>query len=57
MDLQKGAGIDPEKYDFIRSCMQENLQHARHVENERISFHGFYAALSAGALAFILELS
>ena len=57
MDLQKGAGIDPEKYDFIRTCIQENLQHARHVENERISFHGFYAALSAGALAFILELS
>ena len=46
-------GIDSDKYHFVLSMLQENLQHARHVENERITYHAFFAALAVGALAFI----
>ena len=37
--------------------LQENLQHARHVENERITYHGFFAAMVAGALALIAGMA
>ncbi len=32
--------------------MTENLEHARHVENERLTFNSIFLALAAGALAF-----
>ena len=28
--------------DFLTACFQENLEHARHVENERITFFSLY---------------
>jgi hypothetical protein len=37
---------------FLSDCMKENLNHARHVENEIHSFTGVYMAVVAGLLAF-----
>lgn len=44
----------PEKdlVPFLSDCMKENLNHARHVENEIHSFTGVYMAVVAGLLAF-----
>lgn len=52
----KDSVIDSYKYNFVLSMLQENLQHARHVENERITYHAFFAALVAGTLALIAGL-
>ncbi|MGE5652848.1 MAG: hypothetical protein ACM3ZQ_01085 [Bacillota bacterium] len=38
---------------YLLECLKENWQHARHVENERLSFTRFYAAI-AGAVVTIL---
>lgn len=43
------AGTDRE----VLECLKENWQHARHVENERLSFTQFYAMI-VGAVATIL---
>lgn len=37
---------------FLQNCMIENLNHARHAENERLTFNSIFLALVAGALAF-----
>ena len=42
-----------DQVDFLYQMMCENLEHARHVENERITFNSIYIALAAGVLAFI----
>jgi len=38
--------------NFLSMCMTENLEHARHVENERLTFNSIFLALVAGAMAF-----
>ena len=38
--------MDSQKYDFYKTMMQENLNHARHVENERMS-------LAAGMIVMV----
>lgn len=42
--------------EFLLSCMSENLNHARHVENERLTFNTVFLALVAGVLAFSGEI-
>ena len=37
---------------FLQNCMIENLNHARHAENERLTFNSIFLALVAGALVF-----
>ena len=39
-------------FTLMSDCMKENLNHARHVENEIHSFTGVYMAVVAGLLAF-----
>ena len=39
--------------DFLMSCFEQNLEHARHVENERLTFNSIYMALVGGVLAFV----
>ena len=41
---------------FLQNCMIENLNHARHAENERLTFNSIFLALVAGALAFTSSL-
>ena len=43
---------DNDLVPFLSDCMKENLNHARHVENEIHSFTGVYMAVVAGLLAF-----
>lgn len=40
------------RYEFLNACLSENLEHARHVENERLTFNSIFMAIIAGALAF-----
>jgi hypothetical protein len=42
-------------FSFLLDCMKENLNHARHVENEIHAFTGVYMAVVAGLLAFNLS--
>ncbi|MBQ4370758.1 MAG: hypothetical protein II784_07120 [Oscillospiraceae bacterium] len=46
-----------ELFTFLSDCMKENLNHARHVENEIHAFTGVYMAVVAGLLAFNLSSS
>lgn len=48
--------ITESKEEFLVACMQENLEHARHVENERLTFMSIFMAVVAGALALIFSL-
>lgn len=48
----EGCQLDEKQFNFISQCMTENLEHARHVENERLTFNSIFLALVAGALAF-----
>lgn len=57
-DLAKKCEADDEEerkaaLDFVRVMMQENLSHARHVENERLTYLGFATASYAAALALM----
>ena len=54
---RRGNSIDQNKFNFVLAMLQENLQHVRHVENERITYHGFFAAMVAGALALIAGMA
>lgn len=36
--------------DFISSMIRENLNHARHVENERLTFTSIFTAITGGIL-------
>lgn len=47
----EGRELTEEQADFITACMSENLEHARHVENERLTFNSIFLALVAGAMA------
>ena len=48
----EGQELTPEQIAFLQNCMDENLNHARHVDNERLTFNSILLALIAGALAF-----
>lgn len=48
----KSEELNENQLNFISQCMTENLEHARHVENERLTFNSIFLALAAGALAF-----
>ncbi len=42
---------------YLQTCMTENLNHARHVENERLTFTSIYVATTIGAVAAVFALS
>ena len=44
--------LNQDQINFLQNCMIENLNHARHAENERLTFNSIFLALVAGALAF-----
>ena len=46
------TSLDENQIMFLSECMKENLNHARHAENERLTFNSIFLALVAGALAF-----
>lgn len=48
----EGKELTENQFNFVSQCMTENLEHARHVENERLTFNSIFLALAAGALAF-----
>lgn len=39
--------------EFLSDCMEENLEHTRHIENERMNFIQIYLVLVGGVLAFL----
>ena len=41
--------------EMLLEMMKINLEHARHVENERITLNSIFTAIVAGVLAFTLE--
>lgn len=43
-DMEEAACIDSLSFSFLQSCMEQNLEHARHVENERMTLLGIYFA-------------
>lgn len=43
--------------EFLYNMFDENLEHARHIENERITFNSIFIALAAGVLAFLSSIS
>ena len=49
------TGEDERKYEFTAMVMEENLEHARHVENERMEFHTVFIAFYIGVLAWIFS--
>lgn len=55
-DVNKTDAQHSNKLDFFKNCMNENLFHARHVENERLTFNSFFVGLTAGTLAFLLQI-
>ena len=36
--------VQEKKIEYLQHCVSENLNHARHVENERLSFTSIYTA-------------
>lgn len=42
--------------DYLKHCVSENLSHARHVENERLTFTSIYIAMVIGAVAVVFGL-
>ena len=49
------TGDDDRKYEFTAMLMEQNLEHARHVENERMQFHTVFIAFYIGVLAWIFS--
>ena len=45
-----------EKLDYLQHCVTENLNHARHVENERLTFTSIYIAMVIGAVAAVFAM-
>ena len=39
-----------EQIAYLQHCVSENLNHARHVENERLTFTSIYIAMVIGAV-------
>ena len=42
--------------NYLQHCVSENLSHARHVENERLTFTSIYIAMVIGAVAVVFGL-
>lgn len=55
-DRIKGENLTAEQMSFLQNCMNENLNHARHVENERLTFNSIFLALIAGVVAIASAL-
>lgn len=49
-------GIDEKQAAFIMNFINQNLMHARHVENERLTFNSIYMAMIGGILAFSFSI-
>lgn len=47
---------DADVVDYLKHCISENLNHARHVENERLTFTSIYIAMVIGAVAVVFGL-
>lgn len=45
-----------EQIAYLQHCVSENLNHARHVENERLTFTSIYVAMVLGAVAVVFGL-
>lgn len=43
--------------DFVSELFEQNLEHARHVENERLTYCGCFTALIGGGLAILSGIS
>ena len=54
--MSEKATCDPNTMDYLKHCVSENLGHARHVENERLTFTSIYIATVIGAVAVIFGL-
>ena len=44
------------KATYLQHCVSENLNHARHVENERLTYTSIYIAMVIGAVAVVFGL-
>ncbi len=47
--------MDEKKYDFLKTFIEQNLEHARHVENERMTFTEMYLAFAGAIGAFLVS--
>ena len=47
-----GKRLTPEQVSLISQCMTENLEHCRHVENEKMTFSSIFLAALVGIMAF-----
>lgn len=54
--LDKEKELTDRQISFLINFTNENLNHARHVENERLTFNSIYMAMVGGALAFVYDL-
>lgn len=52
---EKKENCDIGKRSFLMECMKENLNHARHAENERLTFASIYMVLVAGVLTVTIN--
>ena len=52
---EKWTENEERKYEFSSMVMEQNLEHARHVENERMEFHTVFIAFYIGVLAWIFS--
>ncbi len=48
--------MNEKKVEYLQLCVTENLSHARHVENERLTFTSIYIAMVIGAVAVVFGL-
>ena len=48
--------VQEKKIEYLQHCVSENLNHARHVENERLSFTSIYTAIVVGSVAVLFAL-
>lgn len=46
---------EDKSFNFIVNCMNQNLEHTRHVEMERMTFNSIFLALVAGTLVVISQ--
>ena len=48
--------VQEKKIEYLQHCVSENLNHARHVENERLTFTSIYTAIVVGSVAVLFGL-
>ena len=56
MSAHKETKVSQEKIEYLKHCISENLNHARHVENERLTFTSIYTAIVVGSVAVLFAL-